>query len=111
MKNLITKREVERLSYIFKVWVIVALWSWFAFLLYDYPALNALFEVVSALTDAGLSTGIINNTLPAVLKVVAMFDMLFGKFTIIALLLLSLPKLLHHHKAEEKKDEDNLTKL
>lgn len=103
MKTLMTRKEITRLGYIFKVWTIVALWSWFMFLCYGYPVLNSLFEVVSALTDAGLSTGIINNSLPGVLKIVTMVDMLFGKFTIIGLLLLSLPKLLHHHKIEEKK--------
>ena len=115
MKNLVTKREVERLGYIFKVWVVVACMSWFAFLFYGYPILNSLFEVVSALTDAGLSTGIINQLLPAPLKLVIMVDMLFGKFTIIGLLLLSLPNLLHKRKEprdkKQEQKEQNLKEL
>jgi trk system potassium uptake protein TrkH len=61
------------------------------FLVYGYPALDALFEVVSATGTVGLSAGITATGLPAALKAVLAFDMLAGRLEFVALLVLLSP--------------------
>jgi trk system potassium uptake protein TrkH len=56
-----------------------------------YDPMNALFEVASATGTVGLSAGISNNGLPAVLKGVLCTDMLFGRLEIIAWLVMFYP--------------------
>jgi trk system potassium uptake protein TrkH len=103
--TLITATEVRRITALFLVWLGVVIFSWIPFVLYGYPCLNSLFDVVSALTDAGLTTGIANESLPTLLKLVILFDMLFGKFVIVGLLIISLPKIIkrsyHKHHKED----------
>jgi trk system potassium uptake protein len=65
--------------------------SWLVFLLYGYPALDALFEVVSAVATVGLSTGITAPELPGLLKGVLGADMLLGRLEFVALLVVLLP--------------------
>jgi len=69
----------------------VVVLSWLAFLAHGYPALDALFEVVSATGTVGLSTGITGGGLPAFLKLVLCFDMLAGRLEIVALLVTLYP--------------------
>ena len=65
--------------------------SWLTFLVYGYPPLDSLFEVVSAAGTVGLSTGITNNQLPALLKVVLSLDMLMGRVEVVAFIVLLRP--------------------
>jgi trk system potassium uptake protein TrkH len=69
----------------------VALFSWLAFLAYGYPALDALFEVVSATGTVGLSAGVTAPDLPVFLKLVLCLDMLAGRLEIVALLVTLYP--------------------
>ena len=69
----------------------VIMLSWLAFLAHGYPALDALFEVVSAAGTVGLSTGITGSGLPAFLKLVLCLDMLAGRLEIVALLVTLYP--------------------
>jgi trk system potassium uptake protein TrkH len=73
------------------LWLAVLLLSWLIFLLHGAPPLQSLFEVVSATANAGLSTGLTGSDLPAMLKVVLIVDMLFGRVEILALLVLLYP--------------------
>lgn len=61
---------------------------WFLFILYGYNPLDALFDVISAQSNTGLSTGIINNTLPGFLKLVLIIQMWMGRLEIIPVLVL-----------------------
>ncbi|MGA7180875.1 MAG: potassium transporter TrkG [Thiobacillaceae bacterium] len=65
--------------------------SWLVFLAHGYPALDALFEVVSATGTVGLSTGITSSDLPDLHKLVLCFDMLAGRLEIVALLVTLYP--------------------
>jgi trk system potassium uptake protein TrkH len=69
----------------------VILVSWLIFVFYGYPPLDALFEVVSATGTVGLSTGITDADLPAVLKALLCIDMLVGRVEIVALLIVLYP--------------------
>ena len=66
--------------------------SWLAFLVSGYPALPALFNVVSAISTVGLSVGVLNVSTPAALKLVLCTDMLFGRLEFVALLVLLAPR-------------------
>jgi trk system potassium uptake protein TrkH len=65
--------------------------SWLTFVAHGYPALDALFEVVSATGTVGLSTGITRPDLEPLLKAVLCFDMLAGRVEIFALLVVLYP--------------------
>lgn len=65
--------------------------SWLAFLAHGYPPLDSLFDVVSATTTTGLSTGVTGPDLPVALKIVLALNMLMGRIEVLALLVLLYP--------------------
>jgi trk system potassium uptake protein TrkH len=75
--------------------------SWIPFVALGYPPLDALFEVVSAISTAGLSSGITNADLPTLLKGVLCADMLIGRLEPIAWLVLLYPKTWIGRRMEE----------
>jgi len=85
-------REIEHALLVILLFVMVTLLSWLAFLAYGRPALDSLFEVVSALGTVGLSTGIAAPELPPLLKGVLCLDMLLGRLEVVALLLVLYPR-------------------
>lgn len=84
--KLLESTEVQRVLILILLFFGVVVISWFIFLMYGYPPMNALFEVVSASATVGLSTGITSAEMPVLLKLVLCVDMLFGRLEIIALL-------------------------
>jgi trk/ktr system potassium uptake protein len=66
--------------------------SWVPFLAYGYDPLNALFEVVSATSTTGLSTGVAQAGLAPLLKSVLCLDMLLGRLEVVALLVMVYPR-------------------
>jgi trk system potassium uptake protein TrkH len=62
------------------------LMAWIAFLVGGAPPLPALFEVVSALSTAGLSSGVTGPDLAWPLKVVLIAAMLLGRLEFLALI-------------------------
>jgi trk system potassium uptake protein TrkH len=84
-------REVEHALLIIVLFVMVVVLSWLPFLALGYPALDSLFEVVSAIATVGLSTGLTGPQLPDVLKGVLCVDMLLGRLEVVALLLVLYP--------------------
>jgi len=91
--------EVQRVLILILLFTGVIVVSWFAFLMYGYAPMDALFEVVSASATVGLSTGITTADMPAFLKFVLCMDMLLGRLEIIALLVvLYLPNWIGNRK-------------
>ena len=84
--------EIQRVMLLILLFVIVVVVSWLVFVSYGYPPLNALFEVVSATSTAGLSTGIAHTDLPTELKILLCLDMLLGRVEIVALLVVLYPR-------------------
>lgn len=78
--------EVQRVLILILLFIGVIIVSWFAFLMYGYAPMNALFEVVSASATVGLSAGITAADMPVLLKLILCLDMLLGRLEIIALL-------------------------
>ncbi len=83
--------DVERVLLVAASFMAVMAASWLVFLGYGYPALDALFEVTSALGTVGLSTGIARPELEAPLKYLLCADMLLGRLEILALMVLAYP--------------------
>jgi len=83
--------EIERCFLLVFLFVGVILLSWLPFVIMGYPALDALFEVVSACGTVGLSTGITSLELPTSLKGILCLDMLLGRLEIVAILLIFYP--------------------
>ena len=65
--------------------------SWLPFVALGHAPLDALFEVVSALSTAGLSTGITSADLHPLLKAVLCVDMLLGRLEILVWLVFFYP--------------------
>ncbi len=84
--------EVQRVALVVVLFGVAAGLSWLAMLIYGYPPLDALFEVVSALGTVGLSTGIASPDLATPLKLVLCADMLLGRLELLALLVLLYPR-------------------
>jgi trk system potassium uptake protein TrkH len=83
--------EIQRALLLILLFILVILLSWFLFLAFGYPALDSLFEVISATGTVGLSTGITHGELHPVLKIVLCADMLLGRLEIVALLVVMYP--------------------
>jgi trk system potassium uptake protein TrkH len=89
--RLIDDEDLWRAMLLMVMFALVVFLSWLAFLIHGYPALDALFEVVSATATVGLSTGITRPDLEPLLKAVLCFDMLAGRVEIFALLVVLYP--------------------
>jgi trk system potassium uptake protein TrkH len=53
---------------------------------YGYPVLDSFFESTSALSNVGMSSGIVSPIMPVGLKVLFIFDMIIGRLEIMALI-------------------------
>ena len=73
------------------LYVSLILVSWLLFVSFDYDAVGALFEVVSAVATVGLTSGVTSSELPTLLKGVLCVDMIAGRVEILALLYLFYP--------------------
>jgi trk system potassium uptake protein TrkH len=83
--------QIEHALVLILLFVLLVLGSWMAFLVAGYPALDALFEVVSATATVGLSVGIVSPDLEPGLKLLLSLNMLAGRLEIVALLVLLFP--------------------
>lgn len=83
--------EIQEALLLILLFVAVVALSWLVFVAMGYDPLDSLFEVASATGTVGLSVGITNSALPALLKGVLCVDMLMGRLEIIALLVLLYP--------------------
>ncbi|PLW70664.1 TrkH family potassium uptake protein [Pseudohalioglobus lutimaris] len=84
-------REQEALALLLLFLFSISL-SWLVFLSYGYPVMPSLFEVVSAATTSGLSSGLTQAGMPLALKVLLCCLMLLGRLEFIALLVLLSPR-------------------
>ena len=89
--RLLTQDQVQIAMLTGTLFVGLTIGSWFIFLLYDYDAVDSLFEVVSAVATVGLSSGVTSSELPPVLKGVLCMDMIAGRVEVLALLYLLYP--------------------
>lgn len=69
-----------------------ALFLWIAFSIYGLPAVESLFDIISALSTVGAGTGVIGPDLPWVLKLLTVCAMLLGRVEFFGLLVLALPQ-------------------
>ena len=89
--KVLEENEISGALLLIILYVLVIFISWSVFLLYDYPPLQALFEVCSATGTVGLSSGITSPDLQPLLKFTLCIDMLLGRLEIIALLIILYP--------------------
>jgi trk system potassium uptake protein TrkH len=83
--------EIHAALLLIVLFVAVVALSWLPFVAMGYSPLDSLFEVVSATGTVGLSVGLTNATLPALLKGILCVDMLMGRLEIIAWLVILYP--------------------
>ena len=78
-------REASSYIVLYLIFIVI---GWLVLVFYGYDGMNSLFDIVSAQGNVGLSTGIMNNSLPNVAKLVVMFNMWIGRLEIIPVLVL-----------------------
>jgi trk system potassium uptake protein len=83
--------QVHRMLTIVFLFAAVVLVTWLGFLAYGYPALDSLFDVVSATATTGLSTGVTSSDLATPLKILLCMDMLMGRLEILTVVILFFP--------------------
>lgn len=84
--------EIERVLLLILIFIGTVLCSWLPFLFMGYAPMDALFEVVSACSTTGLSSGITRTGLEPGLKVVLIIDMLLGRVEFLAFLVFLYPR-------------------
>ena len=77
-------------SVLFISWLFCLALSWFVILVISphFKPLNVLFDVTSALGNVGLSTGVVQPTLPIISKIIFIFLMWLGRLEIIPVIIL-----------------------
>jgi trk system potassium uptake protein TrkH len=93
--------EIQNALCVVLVYIIFMVLSWTAFVIMGYRPLDSLFEVVSAISTAGLSAGITGPALHPFLKLVLCVDMLLGRLEIFAWLILLSPGTWFGERMEE----------
>ena len=92
---------------LFTLWATTLFLAWFLMLHYvpKGRALDALFEVTSAMSNVGLSSGIVSPELPTFAKAIFMFLMWIGRLEIIPafVLVLTLPMVFKRKTPHGKK--------
>jgi len=83
--------EIRAVLLLILLFVLVVALSWLPFVAMGHSPLDSLFEVVSAMGTVGLSVGLTNATLPALLKGILCVDMLMGRLEIVAWLVMLYP--------------------
>ena len=87
----IESEEIQSVIGILTAFFTIVALSWLPFIALGHAPFNALFEVISALGTAGLSTGITAAGLHPLLKLILCVDMLLGRLEIIAWLVFFYP--------------------
>lgn len=87
----IEEDEAGRALIVIMLFGLVIAISWVPFVALGFDPLNALFDVCSATATVGLSTGIVDQSLPAALKFLLCADMLLGRLEILAFLVVCYP--------------------
>lgn len=83
--------EIQRALVVILLFALTVWLSWVIMVAAGQPAIDALFEVVSAVATVGLSTGIVDHQLATGLKLLLCVDMLLGRLEILALLVVLYP--------------------
>jgi trk system potassium uptake protein TrkH len=83
--------EIQRALVIVVLFVAAVSLSWIVMIAWNFPAVDALFEIVSATATVGLSTGIVSEGLPTGPKLLLCVNMLLGRLEILALLVVLYP--------------------
>jgi len=97
----ISEEEILRVLCFITMFLILLLVSWIPFVVQSYPPLDALFDVMSAIATVGLSTGVVDTSLPLNLKIILIIDMLLGRLEIFAFLVLFYPLTWWGNRKEE----------
>jgi len=84
--------EIEKALLLVLIFIGTVGLSWLPFLVAGYAPIDALFEVVSACSTTGLSSGITATSLDPGLKIVLIIDMLLGRVEFLAFILFLYPR-------------------
>lgn len=87
-KKVIKESEIKGVTLFILLNFIIIITVWFLMLIYGCNPLNALFDTISAQSGTGLTTGVINNTSPILIKIAFIIQMWMGRLETIPVLVL-----------------------
>jgi trk system potassium uptake protein TrkH len=82
----LSSARIMSLIAVLSCYAMTLLICWIIFLVFEQPAFDSLFEIISALSTVGLSTGITGPDTPSFLKFVLICAMLLGRLEFLVLL-------------------------
>jgi len=83
--------EINKAFLVILLFFFTIVFSWLVFLFSGYAPIASLFEIVSAVSTVGLSSGITSVDLPTHLKLILCLNMLLGRLEFIAFFVLVYP--------------------
>lgn len=83
--------EINKAFLVILLFLFTIVFSWLVFLFSGYAPIASLFEIVSAVSTVGLSSGITSVDLPTHLKLILCLNMLLGRLEFIAFFVLVYP--------------------
>ncbi|MDO5850819.1 MAG: TrkH family potassium uptake protein [Methanobacteriaceae archaeon] len=86
--RILKEAEIKEATTYISLYMMFLAIGWFILVLYGADPLNSLFDIISAQSNNGLSTGIIIAELPGVIKLVLIFEMWIGRLEIIPVLVI-----------------------
>ncbi len=107
--RILKEKEIKEATTYISLFIMFLAIGWFILVLYGADPLNSLFDIISAQSNNGLSTGIIIAELPGAIKLVLIFEMWIGRLEIIPVLVI-LRSLYEFIKPSNKKKSSTKTK-
>ncbi|MCQ2737078.1 MAG: TrkH family potassium uptake protein [archaeon] len=107
--RILKEKEIKEATTYISLFIMFLAIGWFILVLYGADPLNSLFDIISAQSNNGLSTGIIIAELPGAIKLVLIFEMWIGRLEIIPVLVI-LRSLYEFIKPANKKKSSTKTK-
>jgi len=84
--EIIDNARLRAVYFLIFIWAVFILIGVFLFALHGYSLEESVFEVISAQSNVGVTTGITNNAMPTILKVMLIVNMWVGRVEVIPLL-------------------------
>jgi trk system potassium uptake protein len=82
----ISHEQIREISQFILMWIIFIIIGTLVITAYGYPVIDALFEVSSAQSNSGLSTGITTSGMPIGIEIMLIINMFVGRLEIIPIL-------------------------
>lgn len=85
--NKIPEKAIAQAGNFITLYLMFIMFTWALFCLFGYDPFRSLYATISLQGNNGLEIGVVNNTIPSLLKIVCLFDMWTGRIEIYPVLI------------------------